>query len=361
MSQKIPKKRANLFLARLAEQNRLDAILITDLSNISYLTSFRGSEGTILFSPKQSWFLTDFRYQEQAEQEVSGCRIKIFKNKIKELQKLISKLKVKRLGFEPQGLSVQFYLSLKKELKKVKLVPLKKSLLEIRACKEPEEIEKIEKAVNLSEKALANALLHLKPGIQELDLAAELEYQSRKMGSGWFAFDTIVASGPRGALPHAKASTKTIKKGELIVIDFGVNYQGYYSDLTVTVALGDPGAKARKVYQIVAQAQKLAIEQIRPGQEAKELDRTARAYIQAQGFGKFFGHGLGHGIGLAVHEEPGLNPRSNTILQPGMVFTIEPGIYLPGEFGVRIEDDLVLEDNKVRLLSHSNQPLKIFE
>jgi len=361
MTRKSPRKRAYEFLAQLARENRLDAILITDLLNISYLSRFQGSEATIIFSPENSWFLSDFRYQQQAEREISGFKIKIFRNKLREIHQLLARLKVRRLGFEPAGLSFQFCQALKKQLKGIRLIPLKKSLLEIRAIKDPDEIENISKAVNIAEKALSKALLHFRAGIRELEFAAELEYQARISGSGWFAFDTIVASGWRGALPHGKASGKKIKKGELVVIDFGVNYNGYHSDLTVTVSAGDPGKKAREIYQIVSQAQKLALAAIKPGKAAKEIDRAARNYIKAQGWGKFFGHGLGHGLGLAVHEEPAINSKSQVPLQPGMVFTLEPGIYLPGKFGVRIEDDLVLEQKQPRVLSRSNQPLKIYE
>ncbi len=361
MTQKFPRKRALEFLAQLARENRLDALLITDLANVWYLTGFRGSEGTVIFSPDQRWFLSDFRYQEQAAQEISGFRIKIFRNKLKEIKKLLSRLRVRRLGFEPSGLSFQLYQALKKELKGIRLVPLKKSLLEIRSVKDPDEIENMKKAVNIAEAALAQALLHFRAGIRELDFAAELEYQVRKMGSDWYAFDTIVASGWRGALPHGKATGKMIKKGELVVIDFGTICHGYHSDLTVTVSAGDPGKKARRIYQIVSQAQQLAIAAVKPGKTAKEIDQAARDYIVAQGYGKFFGHGLGHGLGLAVHEEPGINSRSLTLLQPGMAFTIEPGIYLPGKFGVRIEDDLIVEPGQGRVWSRSNQPLKIIE
>ena len=361
MTRKILRERAIKFLAQLAQENHLDAILITDLTNVSYLSGFRGSEGTIIFTPEKKWFFTDFRYQEQVYKEISGFRIKIFKNKIKELAKIFSKNRIKRLGIEPTGMSFQYYRTLKTELKRINLVPLKKSLSEIRAIKDQDEIEKITKAVKLAEYALEKALRNFRPGITELDLAAELEFQARKTGAGGFAFDTIIASGPRGALPHGKATQKIIRKGELVVIDFGVNYLGYYSDLTVTISAGEPTKKAREIYQIVSDAQNKAIEAIKPGVRAKDIDKIARDYIHAQGFGRFFGHGLGHGIGLAVHEEPSINPRNDAELKPGMVFTIEPGIYLSGKFGVRIEDDLILRHNKAVRISQSNQPLRIFE
>ncbi len=361
MTPQVHRPRARDFLAQLCHDQRLDAILITDLDNVHYLTGFSGSEGSVIFSPKSSWFLSDFRYQEQAAREIAGFRIKIFRNKLKQIRRILAGLKVKRLGFEPAGLSCAIYQSLRQELKGARLIPLKKSPSQIRAVKDPDEIEKIAKAVTIAEAALAKALSNFRPGISELDFAAELEYRMRKAGSGWFAFETIIASGGRGALPHGTASHKRIKKGELVVIDFGAGFQGYHSDLTVTVAAGEPGKKARAIYAVVSEASRLAIAAVRPGLEARALDRVARDYIKAQGFGECFGHGLGHGLGLAVHEEPGINSRSKTVLEPGMVFTVEPGIYLPGKLGVRIEDDVLVENDRARVLSRSNRPLRILE
>lgn len=356
------RKRAVEFLDRLIKQSRVDAILITDLANVWYLSGFRGSEGAILFSKKGRWFFSDFRYRDQAEEEVSGFKVKIFKNKFKEIQRLLHRLGVRNLGFEASGLSCQLFRAFKKEMKGIRLKVLKKSLAEIRARKDPDEIRWISNAAKLAEKGLSTALKSFRAGITELDFAAELEYQIRKAGSGWMPFETIVASGPRGAFPHAKATGKKIKKGELVVIDFGAAFNGYGADLTVTVAAGDPGRKARELYQIVSTAQKQAIAGLEPGKLCRDIDRLARGYIRRRGYGRYFGHGLGHGLGLAVHEEPAINSKSETVLEPGMVFTIEPGIYLPGQFGVRIEDDLVLNNEKKPLLfSRSNQPLRVLE
>lgn len=356
------RRRAVDSLQSVLEQERLDAVLVTELANVWYLSGFRGSEGTILFSKKGRWFFSDFRYREQARQEVSGFKIKIFKSKFKEIPGLVKELRVRRLGFEPSGISFHILRAFQNELKGVKLVPLKNSLNQIRAIKDPDELECIRSAAKIAEAGLNRALESFRSGITEIDFAAELEYQLRKAGSGWFSFQTIVASGWRAALPHGEASPKKIKKGELVVIDFGATYNGYASDLTVTVAAGEPGKKAREVYEIVSAAQKLAVEGVRAGVACKEVDALARDYIKRMGYGGSFGHGLGHGLGLMVHEEPSLNSKSLTVLQPGMAFTVEPGVYLPGRLGVRIEDDLILNHKKnVVLLSSSNQPLRIFE
>ena len=348
-------------LNQILEEHGLDALLITNLADVWYLTGFRGSEGVVIFSRKARWFLTDSRYQEQSKKEVLGFSRKIFQEKIPAIAEILSRLKVKRLGLDSGSVTYQFYRDLRRSLKGVRFVWLRGIFLELRAKKSPEEIKKIKKAVRIAERALERALVHFRAGVSELDFAGELEYQLRKAGSGFFPFETIVASGPRASLPHAKATKKKIKKGELVVIDFGANFDGYYSDLTVTICAGEPKKKALEIYQIVAQAQKLAISKIAPGALAKEVDAQARAYIKSKGYGRYFQHGLGHGLGLAVHELPSIHPKSKIVLEPGMVFTIEPGIYLPGEIGVRIEDDVVICDNKVQILSHSNQPLRIFE
>jgi len=358
----LQRKRAIDFLNSIIREQRLDAILITDLANVRYLSGFSGSEGTILFAQKGRWFFSDFRYREQARQEIAGFKIKIFKNRFKEIPELINKLRMKKLGFEPAGLSHNIYRAYQKQLKGVSLKPLKNSLLETRSLKDRDELGWIRKAAGIAEAGLDQALKVFRAGISELDFAAELEYQLRKAGSGWFSFPSIVAAGPRAALPHAEPSSRKIKKGELVVIDFGATCNGYASDLTVTVAAGEPGKQARQVYNIVSEAQKRAIAGVREGVSCMEIDSLARGYINSRGFGKYFGHGLGHGLGLAVHEEPSINSRSKTVLKPGMAFTIEPGIYLPGKLGVRIEDDLILNPKgNVVLLSASNQPLRIFE
>jgi len=357
----LARKRAIEFLNQLLEEYHLDAILITNLINVRYLSGFTGSEGTVIFSQKGNWFLTDPRYRLQAEQEVKGFKVKIFKKKIREIYTLFKKLKAKKVGFEPFALSYQFFNLLKNELKGIKLIPLNRSLLEARAIKDKDERENIEKAVSIAERGLSQALNHLKSGITELDFASELEYQLRKAGSQGPGFETIVASGARSALPHAKADNKVMKKGEIVVIDFSANCQGYFSDLTITIALGEPDKKAKEIYQIVSDAQKLAIGEIKPEKLANQIDKTARNYIKSRGYGKFFEHGLGHGLGLEVHEQPAINHISKNRLKTGMVFTVEPGIYLPGNLGVRIEDDVILEDNKPKVLSKSNQALRIFE
>jgi Xaa-Pro aminopeptidase len=358
----LKRARAIEFLDQLLERRGLDALLITDLADVWYLSGFRGSEGTILYSRQGACFFSDFRYREQAKEEIAGFKVSIFKNKFKEIAEQVDKLRARSIGFEASGLSYQLYLTWRKTLKGKRLVPLKESLLSIRAVKDKDEIEDIKRAARIAEDGLAKALRSFRAGISELDLAGELECQLRKAGSGWFSFETIVASGWRAALPHAKATSKKIKNGELVVIDFGTTFNGYSSDLTVTVAAGEPGKKARSIYQIVSEAQERAIAGVKEGILCKEIDALARDYISGKGWGRYFGHGLGHGLGLAVHEEPVLNHKSETALMPGMVFTVEPGIYLPGELGVRIEDDVLLNrGQKVLLLSHSNQPLQIFE
>ncbi len=349
-------------LNRILKEEELDVLLITRLADVWYLTGFRGSEGVVIYGSKFRYFLSDARYKEQAKEEVKGFSVKIFKNKVKEITHLLKRIGAQKIGFDPAGISYQFYKELRKNLKGVRFYSLPSLIAELRAVKEPEELKKIQQAVRIAEKALSFALEKFKLGMKELDLASELEYQLRRAGSGWFPFETIVASGARACLPHAKASNKKIKARELVVIDFGASVDGYFCDLTVTISAGEPTRLAKEIYQIVSNAQTLAINSIQPEKPAKEVDAVARDYIKSKGYGKFFQHGLGHGLGLEVHELPSINPKSNYLLKSGMVFTIEPGIYIPEKkLGVRIEDDVVIWDNKTKTLSHSNQPLRVLE
>ncbi len=326
------------------DEFEIDAILINYLPNIRYLTGFSGSSGLCLISKSDALFITDFRYKEQVK-----VQVKHFKKLIavgKTLLDLIEEKNIlqglSRVGFEAEHISFSLISEFKKRFKNVKFVPTKNFIEEISAVKTHDDIENIKSAIKISEKVFNEILNIIKPGISEIEVAAEISYLHKKFGAEKDAFDIIVASGWRSALPHGVASEKKLKRGELVVLDFGCVYNGYHSDITRTIALGKISSEKRKIYQIVLDAQTKAIESARAGLKASELDSIARDYIKQKGYGKFFGHSLGHGIGTEIHTLPRIAPKSEYVLQRGNVITIEPGIYIPEIGGVRIEDDVLI-------------------
>lgn len=329
-------------LRSLLNESGLDALLVTDIKNIRYLSGFTGSSAYIVLTAERAWFLTDSRYTVQAGEEVTGFKLKICKKAFDEITVLVTSLRLKSLGFESNHVSYDFYRKFAKALKGIRLKPAAGIIEKLRIRKDASEIGLIKDAARVLDLGYGTAMEVLLPGAVEREAALEIELALRKAGAEGSAFDTIIASGFRGALPHGKAAQKKVKKGELVVVDMGVLKNGYNSDETRTFCIGRSDALKKKVYRIVKDAQALAIDKIRPGIPASMVDNAARSYIERSGYGKFFGHGTGHGVGLDVHEAPAVGPGSKDILEEGMVITIEPGIYLPGEFGVRIEDMAVV-------------------
>lgn len=329
-----------------------DAILITGIENIRYLTGFTGSSGVLLITDNGGIFFTDSRYTEQATKEVSAeVEVKEYKKKVPELAAAIVGAGLKKVGFEDSDLTFQGYQALKKELKGVKLVPLKDRLTLLRGVKSKGELRRISKAVDIAYKAFEKLLPSIKPGKREDELAVELEYLMRKGGAEGISFDVIVASGGRSALPHGRASDKLLKMGDPVVIDFGARYKGYHSDETVTLFIGKASERLARIYQTVKEAHDRAIDAVRPGIRFSDIDKAARGVIEKAGYGKNFGHGTGHGVGLNVHEGPSISPNSKGVAEEGMVFTIEPGIYMPKVGGVRIEDMVVVTKEGCRVLT----------
>jgi len=326
---------------------KIDAIIITHLPNIRYLTGFSGSSAICIVTKTDAFFLTDFRYKEQVKHQVKNFRkiIAIGKTSLDLIQEKKIFGKVKKVGFEADHAPFSFILEL------IKFIPTKNFIEEIAAVKTPDEIENIKRAIKISEKVFYEILNLIKPGVSEIDIASEITYLHRKLGAEKDAFDIIVASGWRSALPHGVATGKKLKKGELVLIDFGCVYNGYHSDITRTISIGKASPEIKKIYQIVLDAQTKAIEGVRERLKANELDSIARDYIRQNGYAKFFGHSLGHGIGTEIHTLPRISPSSDYILQNGNVITIEPGIYLPGFAGIRIEDDVLINSNAEILTS----------
>ncbi len=339
----------------LLQENRVDAIWVTKRENVYYLSGFTGSFGSLLITSSTGYFITDSRYATQSEREVSGFRIGILKKGeqlLERVVRLLKKRKIGRIGFEPMDLRFQPYKELKKKASPARLVPLKNGVESLRLVKSGKEQQKILKAVRRAEEAYASVRKKICPGVPERDIALSMEGKMRRAGAAQVAFDLIVASGKRSAMPHGVASNKRLRKGELVIVDFGAECDGYFSDMTRTLYLGKRlvGEK-RKIYDVVREAQEAAIQMIKPGIYFAEIDAVARNVIRKAGFGSYFGHGTGHGIGLEVHELPRVAPNGRERARQGMIFTVEPGIYVPGLGGVRIEDMVLVTERGCRVLT----------
>lgn len=338
---------------------KVDILLITTPENIRYLSGFTGTSGVIVITSHDAFFLTDSRYAAQSEYEVSGLRVKIYKKQTEDVAFLINRLKPRCIGFEANGLTYEMYRRLKGLLQGKRLVPLSDDINRIRAIKSAGELKLMRRAVGLAAVGFNAAMNCITAGIRECDAALNMEMEIRKNGADGLSFDIIVASGIRAALPHGKASTKVIKKAETVIVDLGARYQGYHSDETCTFMVGKPGREQKKVYQIVKDAHDKAIEAVRPGVKASYVDSVARAFIKDAGYGKYFGHGTGHGVGLAVHEWPNISPYNDDVLEEAMVFTIEPGIYIHGWGGVRIEDMVIVKNDGCEVLTEMSKEMVI--
>jgi Xaa-Pro aminopeptidase len=332
----------------------IDAFLVTFQPHVLYLSGFSGSSGLALITNRSCCLVTDGRYAQQVRKQTKGWKIFITQDTLfKEAKRQRLFRSEMRVGFDGNTLMFAEYKQLKKTFPKVKFLPKVDCIERISIIKDDEEIEKIKKAVAVTDRVFSEILGIIKPGMNELDVAAEISFRQRKHGSESDAFESIVASGERGALPHARPTAKKLRKGELVTLDFGCTVEGYHSDLTRTIALGKPKPEAKKIYNFVLQAQLRAIEAAKCGMKAKDLDAVARDYITRQGYGKYFRHSLGHGLGLQIHEQPRISAQSRAVLQVGNVITIEPGIYIPSFGGVRIEDDIVITEGHCEVLNHS--------
>ncbi|MHB8927192.1 MAG: M24 family metallopeptidase [Bacillota bacterium] len=322
-----------------SQDPRLDALLIESRENRRYMSGFSGSAGFLVIGRDCAYLITDFRYTEQAADQAPEFKIVRHGSPFTAtLLEVLAKAKVKRLGFEKAHLTYGRYDDLRTKLAPVELVPTESLVENLRAVKDAGEIKTIKEASRIADEAFGRLLKLLKIGLTEKEVAAELEYQMRRLGAAGAAFDMVVASGQRSSLPHAEPTDRRIDVGDFLTIDFGAEYRGYRSDCTRTMVFGRVTKKQREIYDIVLRAHEAAIAAARPGLLGKELDAVARKVINDAGFAANFGHGLGHGVGLAVHEGPGVGQTGDLPLTKGNVITIEPGIYLPGWGGVRIED-----------------------
>ena len=321
----------------------LDGALISHLPNIRYLCGFTGSAGVLMLTADQSAFFTDGRYLEQAKKQVAVDQVQAEGNPLRKGMAWAAKAVRGVLGCEESHLTVKEWQLIKGDAKnRLRLRDASDLVEKLRMIKDIGEIDKIRAAVELGSRLFQDALEHIRPGVRETEIAAEIEYQARRAGAQGMSFETIVASGARSALPHGVATPQPLPATGFVVLDFGVILSGYCSDMTRTVHLGKPDQRARKMYLAVFRAQRAALKAVKAGARADKVDQAARSLLQQAGLGQFFTHSTGHGVGLEIHERPRLAQKCSDKLKPGMVITIEPGVYVPGAGGVRIEDMVVV-------------------
>ncbi|WP_028399160.1 Xaa-Pro dipeptidase [Ectobacillus panaciterrae] len=337
----------------------IDGLLITSGYNRTYMTNFTGTAGVVLISKDKAVFITDFRYVEQAQKQAVGYEIIQHTGPIaEEVASQVKALHIAKLGFEQDALTYGEF-KVYEEKVETEFVPTSGLVEKLRLIKTDSEIKILKDAAQIADAAFTHILSFIRPGISELDVSNELEFFMRRQGAASSSFDIIVASGHRSALPHGVASEKLIEKGDFVTLDFGAYYKGYCSDITRTLAVGEPSPELKNIYDIVLEAQLRGVNGIKAGMTGREADALTRDYISEKGYGQYFGHSTGHGIGLEIHEGPGLSMRSDVVLEPGMVVTVEPGIYVPNLGGVRIEDDILVTKDGNEILTHSQKELII--
>lgn len=341
----------------LAEKN-LDGVIVTKYVNLHYFSGFRGDDTTLVITKDKALLVTDNRYTEQAQKQAPLFEVVEHKHGL--LQKtaeLVKKLGCKKVGFEGNAIIYDVYAGLASLLDGVEFkTPL--NLDALRQIKDEEEIGYIRKACVIADKAFEDIVKFIKPGMTEIAVAARLEQVMREAGSEKPSFDTIVASGLRGSMPHGTATEKLIEEGDFVTMDYGAKYEGYCSDITRTVCVGHASDRQREVYNAVLGTQNMVLEAIAPGKSGKEIDAASREFLKKYDLAQYFGHGLGHSLGLEIHEEPRLSPSSTCEhLQPGMLITDEPGVYLPGWGGLRIEDTVLVTKTGSERLTKSNKEL----
>lgn len=337
------------------------AVMLTSAHNMRYFSGFSGGEGAVLILNDSAYILVDSRYTGIAmEEALPGFEVAEFSLKSPLLDMIAERLgSAKYLLFEDEYMTEATYRRCSEKLKNIEFIPSSKSIERQRMIKSNEELDYIARAEQIGVDAFRHVLNIIKPGVTEREIAAELEYYMKNNGADGTSFDTIVLSGVRNALPHGMPSDKEIKSGELVLMDFGCKYRGYCSDMTRTVAVGDPDSELKEIYRIVKEAQQIGLNTIKKGITGREADAAARACIENNGYGSYFGHSLGHGVGLMIHELPNLSPKSDTILENNMVVSCEPGIYIYGKGGVRIEDLVVVKDDGIKNLTCLEKDLLI--
>jgi Xaa-Pro aminopeptidase len=361
----MPRKNENLSiridkLRKIFSACKIDSLIIFNMSNIRYLSGFTGSDGVLLISAADVNLLVDGRYTLQAGLEATNIQIIEYKDKIEGIIQAIKKLKLEHIGFEADSITLEMYNRLTSRIPGETFTVLTDELRLIRACKDEAEITLMKKAAEISSSAIHSLVDQIKPGRTEKELALQLEINARKYGADGLAFEAIVAAGENSSLPHARPTDRKIKKGDFIVIDFGIKYKGYCSDETCTLAFGKLTDRQKNAYQIVKDAHDRAIAGIKAGVSAADIDRRARS-VFGKKYSRYFVHGTGHGVGLDVHEAPRLSSISGDILEPRMVVTVEPGLYIPGLWGIRIEDTVLVKNNSCEKFTKMDKELVVIE
>ena len=333
-----------------------EAFLVTQPENRRYLSGFTGSAGTLLLTAAEAYLLTDFRYVEQSRAQAPLFDIRQYQTMTDTLAELVDLLGIRQIAFEADHVTHSDAQELAEKVP-VDWVSTTGLVSKLRWVKDEREIEHIAKAAAIADEALAEIMPMIKAGVTEREIALELEFAMKRRGSEGLAFNSIIASGPNGALPHAVPTDRRLVDGDFLVMDFGAVWQGYRSDMTRTLVIGTPTEKHREIYEITLEAQLAGLAAVAPGKTGAEVDQVSRDVITRAGYGDMFGHGLGHGVGLAIHEGPTLSKRGQDPLAPGMVVTVEPGIYLPGWGGVRIEDLVVVTEDGCRILSSTTKEM----
>ena len=345
-------------LRKYLREQGLDGVVVSKLENLHYFSGFTGDDSMLVIGMNTAQLVTDFRYVEQAAEEAPDFQVKKQeKGLLKRVAEIINEDGLSKVGFEGGSLCYDWHRKIAGQLHDVDFTH-SVSLDSLRQVKSQEELACIRRAMEIGDEAFEYILTYIRPGISELDVAAALENCMRQKGSQRPSFDTIVASGKRGSLPHGTATEKLINVGEFVTMDYGAVYKGYHSDMTRTVCMGRADEKQRHVYSTVLKAQELGVSLVQPGASGKEVDRLVRQQIAEAGYGRYFGHGLGHSVGLEIHEEPRLSPSSTCeALAENMLVTVEPGIYIPDWGGVRIEDTVVVKEGGCEILTHSPKEL----
>ncbi len=343
-------------------ESGLDAMLLTDPKNRFYVTGFHSSAGAVVVTQNDAWLFTDSRYIEAAEHAAAGAYHVGLNDREHSLSALVRRVldqnHATKVGGEEASLSYQEYIGYEKALG-CQLIPAQGLVMQLRAAKTPEELEKMVKAQEITDRAFQHILTFLRPGVTEQAVAAELMYVMMKDGAERMSFDPIVVTGVRSSMPHGVPGQTVIQRGDFVTMDFGCIYEGYCSDMTRTVAIGSASEEMRKVYGIVLEAQLAGIRTAKAGVLGRDVDKAGRDVIESAGYGEYFGHGFGHSLGLDIHEAPNASPAGTAEMPLGCVCSAEPGIYLPGKFGVRIEDVVVYEENGCRVLTKSPKELLI--
>lgn len=343
---------------KLMDEKGIECALIYSDVNRNYLTGFTGDESYIVVTKNEAIFITDSRYTEQAQNQVVGFEVRKYEGKITDyLVNLISSLKCQNLGFEENLMTYDVYSALKANLPGIEFREMEGLVEKLRVVKDETELAKIQKAAQIADEAFSHMLGFIKQGMTEKEVGLELEFYMRRLGASGLSFTSIVASGKRSSLPHGTATDKVIQYGDFLTLDFGCVYEGYCSDMTRTVVIGKANDKQREIYEIVLSANEAVLKEARPGLTGIELDKVARDIIDNKGYGDCFGHGLGHGVGMQIHELPFISKKGILTLKKNMVITDEPGIYIPGFGGARIEDLVLVTADGCRTLSNSEKKL----